>query len=152
MELPPSPPELEAYLHAQIPLSKALGVSVTSVSTDSVRVMAPLEPNLNHRGTVFGGSASAVAVLAAWSLLHLKVLSAGLTAQLVIQRNTMDYDRPINDAFAARSELTDPPRWERFRRTLERRGRARISVDSVLTCGDEVAGRFSGEFVALVTE
>ena len=145
-----SPEELESYLHEHIPLSKAMAVSVTQASLDAVVVTAPLEPNINHRATVFGGSASAVGILAAWSLLHLRVRDAGLTAQLVIQRNSMEYDRPINGAFTARAELAAPERWELFRKTLERRGRSRIAVNSVLEFDGEVAGRLSGDFVALV--
>lgn len=145
-----SPAELESYLHEHIPLSKAMAVSVTQASLDAVIVTAPLEPNINHRATVFGGSASAVGILAAWSLLHLRVRDAGLTAQLVIQRNSMEYDRPINGAFSARAELATPERWELFRKTLERRGRARITVNSVLEFDGETAGRLSGDFVALV--
>ena len=145
-----SPAELESYLHEHIPLSKAMAVSVTQASVDAVVVTAPLEPNINHRATVFGGSASAVGILAAWSLLHLRVRDAGLTAQLVIQRNSMEYDRPINGAFSARAELAAPDRWELFRKTLQRRGRSRIAVNSVLEFDHEVAGRLSGDFVALV--
>ena len=144
-----SPSELQQYLHKHIPISEAMGVSVHAASPESVRVEAPLEPNINHRATVFGGSASAVAILSAWSLLHLRVRDAGLDAQLVIQRNAMDYERPIHGAFTAEARLADPERWERFRRTLERRGRARIRVESILTFADEPAGHLTGEFVAL---
>lgn len=52
-----SPAELENYLHHQLPLSKVMQVSVLNLSTDSVVLSAPLEPNINHCGTVFGGSA-----------------------------------------------------------------------------------------------
>lgn len=144
-----SPSELQQYLHEHIPISHAMGVVVLGASPDSVRVEAPLEPNINHRETVFGGSASAVGILAAWSLLHLRVRDAGLDAQLVIQRNGMDYERPIQGAFTAEAQLAEPERWERFRKTLERRGRARIRVESVLTFAGEPAGRLTGEFVAL---
>jgi thioesterase domain-containing protein len=57
--------ELQAYLHAHIPLSAAMQVSVDAVAADGVTLRAPLAPNINHRETVFGGSASAVAILAA---------------------------------------------------------------------------------------
>ena len=56
---------LENYLHEHIPLSKAMGVTVRSVSGEAVTLAAPLAPNINHRETVFGGSASALAILAA---------------------------------------------------------------------------------------
>ncbi|NRF70261.1 YiiD C-terminal domain-containing protein [Aquincola sp. S2] len=34
-------------------------------------------------------------------------------------------------------------------RMLKRKGKARIAVASIVRYGDEVAGRFDGEFVAL---
>jgi thioesterase domain-containing protein len=57
--------EVERYLHAHIPLSRAMAVEVQAATPVCVRLCAPLAPNINHRETVFGGSASAVAILAA---------------------------------------------------------------------------------------
>jgi thioesterase domain-containing protein len=59
--------ELEDYLHVHIPLSAAMQVAVVAVDASGVTLAAPLAPNINHRDTVFGGSASAVAILAAWA-------------------------------------------------------------------------------------
>ncbi|MDQ0392784.1 YiiD C-terminal domain-containing protein [Labrys monachus] len=143
---------LTAYLHAHIPLSAAMQVSVVAASTDAVVLGAPLEPNINHRSTVFGGSASAVAILAAWSLLHLRLTADGLPSRLVIQSNRMDYDRPISGAFTATSSLSDPSGWPRFVKTLARHKRARIEARAILTYGEAVAGRFEGEFVAFLPE
>ncbi|MBD3258762.1 thioesterase, partial [candidate division GN15 bacterium] len=122
--------ELEQYLHEHIPLSKAMAVSVVAANPGEVVLRAPLEPNINHRGTVFGGSASTLAILAAWSLVHTRLRGEGLDSRVVIQRNTMDYDRPIPEAFTARSELERPAGWDRFVRLLTRRGKARIGVVS----------------------
>jgi len=144
-----SPRELEQYLHDHIPLSKAMAVSVEQAGDDSVVLAAPLAPNINHRDTVFGGSASAVAILAAWSLLHLRLRSAGLASRLVIQRNTMDYEHPIAGGFTARSSLAEPEAWPQFTRMLARKGKARASVVAVLEHRGQVAGRLTGEFVAL---
>jgi thioesterase domain-containing protein len=144
--------ELERYLHDHIPLSKAMQVSVASVTEDGVTLGAPLAPNINHRETVFGGSASAVAILAAWSLLHLRLVRAGVSGRLVIQRNTMEYDRPIAGAFTARASLADPAKWAAFLRALARKGKARIAVAAELEHAGAIAGRFTGEFVALSAE
>ena len=61
--------ELEHYLYEHIPLSLAMQISVIDVRDDGVTLRAPLAPNINHTNTIFGGSASAVAILAAWSKL-----------------------------------------------------------------------------------
>ncbi len=143
------PKELERYLHEHIPLSRAMQVSVKKTEEDTVVLSAPLAPNINHRETVFGGSASAVAILAAWSLLHTRLNKAGTASRLVIQRNTMDYEAPIQGAFAACATLDRPAEWPQFLRMLARKGKARITVLSVLVYDGRVAGRFSGEFVAL---
>ena len=140
---------LQAYLHAHIPLSAAMQVAVRAVHPDGVTLAAPLAPNINHRDTVFGGSASALAILAAWSLMHTRLLAQALAARLVIQSNTMDYEQPMAGEFTARPALVDPDAWPRFTRTFERMGRARMRVGAVLECDGVVGGRLTGEFVAL---
>ncbi len=141
--------ELAQYLHAHIPLSRAMQVAVVAASPDGVVLGAPLAPNINHRDTVFGGSASALAILAAWSLLYLRLQHAGEPARLVIQRNHMNYDAPIRGAFTATAGAPDAAAWERFLRALRRRGAARVAVTAALAVDGQPAGRFEGEFVAL---
>ncbi len=141
--------ELERYLHEHIPLSAAMQVAVEEVSEQAVRLRAPLAPNINHRETVFGGSASALAILSSWSLLHLRLKTAGVSGRLVIQRNSMEYERPISGEFFAESYLTDPEKWAWFLRVLARKGRSRIAAGAALWYEGAEAGRFEGEFVVL---
>lgn len=143
------PIELEQYLHEHIPLSRAMEVSVVSVEEDTVILRAPLGPNINHRDTVFGGSASALAILAAWSLLHTRLRRDGIACRLVIQRNVMEYEQPIQGEFTARASLADHAAWSQFTRMLARKGKARIAVSSLLEQGGQIVGRLTGEFVAL---
>ena len=99
---------LQSYLRDHIPLSQAMQVEVMTVDADALTLQAPLAPNINHRDTVFGGSASALAILSAWSLVHTKLKAEGLTARLVIQSNTVHYDQPIASAFQSTAVLADP--------------------------------------------
>jgi thioesterase domain-containing protein len=62
--------EIERYLHEHIPLSQHMQVRVVSCDAHGVKLTAPLLPNINHRHTMFGGSASALAILAGWTWLH----------------------------------------------------------------------------------
>ncbi|MES2102585.1 MAG: YiiD C-terminal domain-containing protein [Pseudomonadota bacterium] len=143
--------DLQQYLHQHIPLSQSMQVEVSSAGQDSIVLSAPLGPNINHQETVFGGSASAVAILAAWSLVQVRLKQAGIRNELVIQRNTMEYELPISGPFTARSQVQEKD-WLAFMRTLERRGRARITVSSVLEFNGMQAGRLQGEFVAFAAK
>ncbi|MCJ2180650.1 YiiD C-terminal domain-containing protein [Novosphingobium album (ex Hu et al. 2023)] len=146
------PQTLREYLYRQIPLSAAMQVEVRSATAQSVVLSAPLEPNINHKSTVFGGSASALAILAAWSLVHLRLVKEGLPSEVVIQSNQMDYGHPMQGMFTASSMLVDQTAWPMFVKTLARKKRARIEVRSVLTCGDDEAGSSTGRFVAFRRE
>jgi len=143
------PRELEQYLHLVMPLSRAMQVAVRSISSDGVVLSAPLAPNVNHRGTVFGGSACALGTLAAWSLLYCRLQGRSPATSLVLQRNTMVYERPMAGDFSAHASLPPGADWMVFLRTLERRGKARISVSARLLSGEQDCGHYLGEFVAL---
>lgn len=140
---------LEAYLHSHIPLSAAMQVSVVEAGPDAVVLSAPLEPNINHSATVFGGSASAVAILSAWSLVHLRLEAEGRVGRIVIFRNTMNYVRPIDGTFTARAEFDADANWPHFLEMFDHMGMARVGVASTLDYAGKVAGRFTGQFVAL---
>ena len=142
--------QLENYLHEHIPLSRAMQVQVLEAQATMVQLSAPLAPNINHRETVFGGSASTLAILSAWSLLHVRTSLQGIRARLVIQHNSMSYDLPMQDSFVAICRFDDQVCWERFIKLLERKGKARISLAASLHCQTQQTGAFTGDFVALL--
>jgi len=140
---------LQNYLYAHIPISAAMGVEVVDVSEESVRLRAPLEPNINHRSTVFGGSAAAVATLAGWALLHTRLSQAGQGSRIVIQRSSVEYTNPIDDDFESLAMAPAVEAWNRFVATIRRHGRARIEIAVDLRLGDVVVGKFVGTYVVV---
>jgi|SRR3569833_283522 len=146
----PTTTEVEAYLHSNIPLSAAMGVQVKIATPERVLLFAPLEPNINHHQTVFGGSGVVLATLSAWTLLHMRLTHDHFAAQLVIQRSAMEYERPITGDFEAECRFSDDPAWQKFRTMLERRGRARMTLNARLLHASNEMGSFVGDFVALI--
>ena len=144
-----SPAELEAYLHEHIPLSVAIGVTVVAAGDDGIRLAAPLLPNLNHRQTVFGGSLSALAILAAWSLVHVRLQAMPFPCRIVIRRQTTEYLDPAATDFEAYCPAPEPAVWDRFVAALTRHGKARIELAADVTVSGVLAAAFTGEYVAL---
>lgn len=141
--------DLTDYLHQHIPLSKTMGVEVSEASLQKVRLKALFEPNVNHQCTVFGGSASAVAILAAWTLVHVRLTEAGMNCDLVIQRNTIEYCTPFAEDFEAESVFEDESAWRLFSKTYQRKGKGRLMIPATLICQGEKVGNLEGAFVAL---
>lgn len=126
-----------------------MGVEVIEAGDEGVRIRAPLESNGNHHGTLFGGSASALAILAAWGWMYLELESEGLDPDLVIQRSAMEFLQPGREGVEIICRGTSRASWTRFLRTFRRFGRARLTLCSEIHAGSGVVARMEGDFVAL---
>lgn len=139
---------VQNYLNENIPITQELGVTVQSFNGYSITIKAPLVPNINHRETVFGGSLVSVAILAGWTILHLKMQKNDIKARLVIQHSTMSFLEPVDDDFIAECSL-DLDMWEKFKNMLSKKGKSRITLLSRIWKNDILAGEHHGIYVAI---
>ena len=140
---------LQAALAREIPLSRAIGITVASWDGRTVQLAVPLAPNVNHQDTAFGGSLSAAATLAGWSALWLLLDAHGMAHQVVIQDASIEYRHPVTTDFTVECALPEASAVERFLATLRERGRARLGlVATVGSPGQELVW-FRGRYVAL---
>ncbi|WP_242346045.1 thioesterase domain-containing protein [Anaeromyxobacter terrae] len=144
--------ETTRYLREHIPLTVHLGAVVERYDGASLRLAAPLAPNLNHRSTAFGGSLSAIAILSGWTLVHLALRERGVEARVVIQRSEVGFDEPVDGDFLATSTLPPAPEWDRFLETLRRHRRARVTVRGAIETSSRRGGTFENVYVAVRDE
>lgn len=139
---------LQDYLDRAIPLITHMGIRVTRVARDGVRLSAPLGPNRNHIGTAFGGSLHGLATLASWGLLWL-LLRETPGMEIVVRESRMRYTAPARSDLEAFCPTPNPGMLGQFFRNLERRGKAGLELPSRVECREEVCADFEGSFVAL---
>lgn len=147
--MPTDLPAVERYLHEHIPITRHMGVRVVDYDGDKIRLAAPLDPNLNHRNTAFGGSLSSLGILAGWTLLHIKMREAGCRARLVIQRSEMDFTAPAHADFAAECRMPAADVWRRFEQAFGQRGRGRLALAANLWSAGDRVGCHRGTYVAI---
>lgn len=140
--------DLERTLHAEIPLTRAMDVRVLRADQNGLALGAALAPNLNHKQTAFGGSLNSLATLACWGLIQLLVRDRGHAITVVIQESSVQFLKPVIRDFEAVCSLPPAAVIEKFLRTLERKGRARLALDATIHAESGVALRFRGQFVA----
>ena len=141
--------EFERYLHAQIPLTRAMAISVVDVDDRGVRLRAAFAPNTNHQQTAFGGSIATLAITAAWAYVHVRLQREGWASTVVIQRNSVDFLAPAYNDFEAYCAGPVAPQWAHFIDVLERKGKARIDVRAVVEADGAPIARGEGRYVAL---
>jgi thioesterase domain-containing protein len=143
--------EFTQYLHRHIPLTAAVGAQVLRYRPGEIEISAPFAPNINHRGTAFGGSLATLGILSGWAVLHLALREEKMEARLVIQNSSTDFAEPVNEDFIAVSRLPPPDR-ERFMKTLRRYRRARVTVNTEIRSSGAPAVTHKGTYVALMVE
>lgn len=141
---------LEAVLHQDIPLTREMGLKVLAWDEHQLRLHLPLAPNVNHKSTLFGGSLYCGAVLAGWGWLHLRLQEAGICdGHIVIQEGQISYPLPVKDDAVVICDGTDQASWDRFVKMYQRRGRARLTLNTrvIAPDSDSPAVVFVGQYV-----
>lgn len=142
----PSLTELRRILAEEIPLSRHLGVTALMGVDGRLELQAPLPPNRNQEGTAFGGSLNAVATLAGWCAVWLALREAGVEGRIVLQDSAVRYLRPVVMDFRAGVALNSERRATMLD-TLERKNRARITVDVEIEDDNGKAVLYAGRYV-----
>jgi len=88
---------LEEKIRRHIPLAEFMQFNIVDLESNSIRVQAATEPNINIHGSMFAGSQYAVAILTAWALLTHLLEQQALEAELVAADASIKYRRPLHD-------------------------------------------------------
>ncbi len=144
-------PWLQAVLTGRIPLGAAMQLTVARLDRTGVELRAPLAPNLNDKGTAFGGALASMLILAGWSLPRLLLRRAGLAAELVIGRCELRFLEPVRGEFSARCTWPGSGEQQQFIDHLNRTGRSRLLLSPEITVGDRVAAKLEARYAALRT-
>lgn len=137
---------LEKRLHTQIPVSEFMQVEVIRLD-DDVELQCELAPNHNHLGTAFGGSLSALMILAAYCQLFRLIHENG---HVVLKSTSMQFLLPVKEKLHAICKSPSKKDIQNFTNTFEKKKKARLNLESQIILSDgRVACTLTGEFVAV---
>jgi thioesterase domain-containing protein len=139
--------QIQDLLHSKIPITRALGVVVERYDGERLVLTAPLDKNVNHMGTAFGGSLNAVAVLSGYGLLWLELQDT--SCHIVIRRSSISYEQPVREQIRATCVRPEAEALAEFKRTFQQKGKARIALSATIESEGKTAVRFEGTFVAM---
>ncbi|WP_415908651.1 YiiD C-terminal domain-containing protein [Oleiharenicola sp. Vm1] len=142
---------LTAFLHEQIPLTRAMGLRAVEANAQRLVLEAPLEPNRNHLGTAFGGSLHAVPLLACYGALWMVLREAGIDGHVVVKRSNALYRAPATGVIRAVCARPAADAIATFLADLRRHDKARMELRAVVEgAPGKPAVEFDGSFVAVL--
>lgn len=144
-----NPADLQAYLYEQIPMSKALGILVKKAELRRVVLQAPIDVNINHKKTVFGGSLYSIATLACWSLAFLNAKHLNVNCEIMISQGEIKYKAPITGDFEVICQIHDEKAYTQFCHRLPKRNLSRITLTASIEQQGQIAVTYQGDFIAI---
>lgn len=139
----------QQWLSEAIPMVSALGISEMTRHDDLLTWQLSLEPNLNDKGTGFGGALSAQTTLQGWCWVTLWLRERGLARDVVVAEASQRFLAPVIGDYRLICKPTELNGPEQLASKLNERGKGRIALTHQLYCGETLCLEASGNYAVL---
>jgi len=139
--------EFEQFLHTNIPITEAMGISVIEFTKSRVRLAAKLKPNINDKLTAFGGSINTLMTICGWSMVFVNIKEIDPKAQIVIKKSNINYRAPIREDFIAECEISEDEIRRDFLETYTKHNKSRLDLKVAIKNKETVFAEYEGLYV-----
>lgn len=139
---------LEEKLHSQIPMTRLMKLTIKSLDNTKMVTKAPLDININDKGTAFGGSLSSMTIISSWSLCYLLAKEIGIEEpNIVIFKNETKFLRPVTKDILCHTFKPTAEELEALKTKIKEKGSGSIKIYSQIIENEKVCVDFEGTYV-----
>lgn len=143
--------KLQNKLHNEIPLTKLMNITIESYDEKHLLTKAPLDININDKGTAFGGSLSTMTIISSWSMCWLISQELKIDSKnIVVIKNENSYRKPVTKDIFCYTQKPSFLEIENVARKIKEKGSASLKIKSSIIEDDEVCVDFEGIYVIKV--
>lgn len=139
---------LENKLHNEIPLTKFMDLKITKYDEKELITIAPLNTNINDKGTAFGGSLATLTIISGWSICWLISKELEINSEnIVVIKNEHSYRKPVKKELICHTKRPTKDEIENLKNKLLLKKSASIKISSQIIEDDKVCVDFTGYYV-----
>jgi thioesterase domain-containing protein len=143
--------ELETIFKNEIPISNALGIRVLSLTESQAILEMPLGPNVNHKGTLLGGSLYSACAFACYGIFLACLRGQKIeTNDIVISKGEIQYKAPVNHDCRITAGFASTNERDVFFETLRLKNKSRLKMTAQIHVNQILCAEFTGQFVAIL--
>jgi thioesterase domain-containing protein len=140
--------ELQKKLHNEIPLTKVMNIQIQTYNEKELITTAPLDININDKGTAFGGSLSTMTIISSWSLCWLISKELGFDSKnIVVIKNENSYKKPVTKDIVCYTQKPSQQEITTLKEKLQTKKSASIKINSIIIENNETCVEFQGYYV-----
>lgn len=139
----------QCFIDKSIPIVAQMGLVFKQIDEQELIAHAPLDANINDKGTVFGGSSAALMKVCGWSLIKFNLEQQGFDNDVVVCSSEVRWLRPqYDDLQITVSSKID---WQQIAKTIERKSKVDKQLVSckVLDGSGKVCTKMTAKYVIL---
>lgn len=129
-------------------MARAMQLRVSEFRGDSLKLQAPLAPNVNDKGCAFGGSMASLMTLACWGLARLALRQRDFEPDIYVQDSQIEYLVPVWGELSVQALAADGHSLANFVDMYAARSKARITLMSSMVWEGQTAATLCARFVA----
>ena len=137
------------WLKAAIPAIEHLGIRTLQWQDAHLVAELVLAPNLNDKGTGFGGAFASQAILLGWCWTTLWLRERGIARDIVVAESNQRFLAPVLGDYRLSCGPENDQGPDSLAQRLESHGRGRITLSQQLWCGDSLCLEASGNYAVL---
>ncbi|WP_323588786.1 thioesterase domain-containing protein [Aliarcobacter butzleri] len=139
---------LENKLHNEIPLTKFMDLKITKYDEKELITVAPLNKNINDKGTAFGGSLATLTIISGWSICWLISKELEINSEnIVVIKNEHSYRKPVTKELICHTKRPTKDEIENLKNKLLLKKSASIKISSQIIEDGEICVDFTGYYV-----
>ena len=139
---------LQNKLHTEIPLTKLMQLRIKKYNENVLITTAPLNININDKGTAFGGSLSTITIISSWSLCWLIVKELEFDSKnIVVIQNENSYLQPVTKDIICHTLKPSEKEIQILKEKLQKKGSASLKIKSQIIEEGKVCVEFEGIYV-----
>ncbi len=121
--------KFEAECRRDIPLLDAMQLRFIGYDELAFDMEAPLAPNINNKGTAFGGSIASICLFGGWAVATLGFIDHGIdNTEIVVFNSSMTFERPARGLLNVTARV-EPTEFSQVLERLQQEDPGRIRFD-----------------------
>jgi thioesterase domain-containing protein len=138
--------ELQNKLHDEILPTKTLDFRVDAMDGERLTLSAPLEVNINDKGTAFGGSIASLCTITGWCMCWTIAKLQDIECDMVVFESNMTYSRPITKDFIAEVLFPSEEQIQTIKAKMDEKGKASMELEVVINENGKNCVKYTGKY------
>lgn len=139
----------QCFIDKNIPIVAHMGLVFKQIGEQELIAHAPLDANINDKGTVFGGSSAALMKVCGWSLIKFNLEQQGIDNDVVVCSSEVRWLRPQYDDLQIK--VSSKIAWQQIVQTIKQKDKIDKQAVSckILDGNGKICTKMTAKYVIL---